>query len=134
MSVSLEFLNKFEGVRLAPSSEAFLFLIRSVVLLLLLALLLVGESVSLLMIVTTASSSQRRGVAGLSSSSVLPRIQLKMLLWLELQRIYHNQIRYIWLHNRFKVPVFWDLGTARSSSADQCRAEWITKEEEELDR
>ena len=76
-SESLDLLNKLEGVRLAPSSEGFLFLILSVVLLLLRALLLFGDSLSLLNMVTTLSSSARRGVSGLSSvSSVLRRIQL----------------------------------------------------------
>lgn len=107
VSVSLELLNKFEGVRLAPSSEGFLFLIRSVVLLLLLALLLVGDSLSLLMIVTTASLSPSRGVSGLSSSSVLPRIRLKMLLSAEPTKVCYMTV----CTTNFKCFNLWPLAS-----------------------
>lgn len=67
-SVSCEDLNKFEGVRLAPSVE-FLLLIRSVVLRLRRALLESGVSLSLLLkMVTTLSPSSSRGVSAPSSS------------------------------------------------------------------
>ena len=125
-SGSLEFLNKVEGVRLAPSSEGFLFLIRSVVLLLLLALRLVGDSLSLLTIVTTASLSPRRGVSGLSSSSALPRIRFEMLLWQELQHLKQSDPLHTWLHNRLKVQESGDHCTAHITVQINAALQWIS--------
>lgn len=74
-SASCELLNKFEGVRLAPTSAEFLLLIRSVVLRLRRALLEPGVSLSLLLkMVTTLSPSSSRGVSAPSSSSLFMRI------------------------------------------------------------
>ena len=74
-SASCGDLNKFEGVRLAPTSIEFLLLIRSVVLRLRHALLEFGVSLSLLLnMVITLSPSSSRGVSAPSSSSLFTRM------------------------------------------------------------